>query len=168
MHLRSYLLYTFRIMQKPRHGTNFRSALEHLTLLLPNIVSFYRTVSEEKIVEVFYIWHIRKIGRIGPGGLVFLDITMVLTNLNGSGLRMLHVKCCWILFCGFGEEDFNPYLLKYQYSLNIGPTPWRPCFLRYQYYFNKLDTGWPKDGYRQILLHSTEPFQRRRLLKFSI
>ena len=46
-------------------------------MLLPNIVSFYQTVSEKKIVEVFYIRHTRKIGLIGPGGLVFRDITMV-------------------------------------------------------------------------------------------
>ena len=36
---------------------------------------------------------------------------------------MLHVKRCSILFSGFGEEDFIPYLLKQQYSLNIGPHP---------------------------------------------
>ena len=44
---------------------------------MPNIVSFYQTVSEKKIVEVFYTRHIGKIGLIGPGGLVVRDITMV-------------------------------------------------------------------------------------------
>ena len=56
--------------------------------------------------------HIRKIGQIGPGGLVFTDITTVWTNVIGSDLGMLHVKFGWILLIGFGEEDFHPILLN--------------------------------------------------------